>query len=108
MLNTIRKTALGIVTVAALSAPAFANRNNTPAYMAEIDSCIAELTRRIDVDDAERLRHVITKSRRSGSRYALSFKTTVFTPNGESNYSVYCVASGSNAPIAFKVKEQDS
>jgi len=106
MLNTIKKIALSTIGIVVLSAPALAKHGSTPGYLAEIDSCIVELARRIDVSGAERLRHVVTKSRRSGSRYALSIETTVFTADGETNYSVYCLASGNATPIAFKLKAQ--
>jgi len=105
---TIKKIALSTIGIIVLSAPALAERNNTPRYMAEIDSCIVELNSHIDTTAAERLRHVVTKSRRSGNRYAFNIETTVFTADGESNYSAFCVASGNSAPIAFKLKEQKS
>jgi hypothetical protein len=108
MLNMIKKIALSTIGIVVLSAPALAERNNTPDYMAEIDSCIVEFNSRIDTNDAERLRHIVTKSRRSGNRYAFNIKTTVFTAEGESYYSVYCVARGNSAPIAFKLKERKS
>ena len=104
----IKKIALSTIGIVVLSAPALAERNNTPGYMAEIDTCIVELNSRIDTNAAERLRHVVTKSRRSGNRYAFNIKTTVFTADGESNYSAFCVARGNSAPIAFKLKEQES
>ena len=108
MLNTIKKTVLSTIGIVVLSAPALAERNNTPGYMEEIDSCIVEFNSRIDTNDAERLRHVVTKSRRSGNRYAFNIKTTVFTVDGESNYSVFCVARGRATPISFKLKQQKS
>ena len=108
MLITIKKIALSAIGIVVLSAPALAERNDSPGYMAEIDSCIGEVNSRIDTKDAERLRHVVTKSRRSGNRYAFNIRTTVFTANGESNYSAFCVASGTSAPITFKLSEQKS
>ena len=106
MLTTIKKIALSTIGIVVLSAPALAERNNTPGYMAEIDSCISEVNSRIDTNDAERLRHVVTKSRRSGNRYAFNIQTTVFTANGESNYSAFCVARGNSAPITFKLSSE--
>lgn len=108
MLNTIKKIALSTIGIVVLSTPALAERNNTPDYMAEIDSCIVELKSRLEINDTDRLRHVITKSRRSGNRYAFNIKTTVITADSESSYSAFCVASGNAAPITFKLREQKS
>jgi len=107
MQTTIRKVAITLATIAitALSAPAFANRNSEPLFLAEIDSCIAELTRHIDVSDAARLRHVVIRSKRSRLGYSLKFNTSVFSPDGESRYTVYCVAKGDNAPVKFRFEE---
>jgi hypothetical protein len=108
MNNTIRKVAItiGVIAITALSTPAFADRNSEPAYLSEIDSCIAELTSRIDVDDAERVRHVVTRSKRSRLGYALHFDTSVFSKGGESRYSVYCVVKGDSTPVKFRFEER--
>ena len=110
MKNTIRKAAItiGAIAIMSFSTNAFAERNGEPAYLTEFDSCVAELTSRIDVSDAERLLHVITKSKRSRLGYALKFNTSVFTAGVESRYSVYCVAKGENAPVKFRFEELDS
>lgn len=104
---TIRKvaTTLGAIAVVSFGNNALAERNGDPAYLTEIDSCVSELVSRIDVSAAERVRHVITKSKRSRLGYALNFKTTVFSAGAESSYSVYCVAKGAEAPIRFRFKE---
>jgi len=110
MRNTLRKATITIATIAitVISTPAFANRYSEPAFLVEIDSCIAELTRRIDVSDAERLRHVITRSKRSRLGYSFKFNTSVFSPGGESRYAVYCVVKGDNPPVKFRFEELKS
>lgn len=110
MNKIIKKAAItiGAISITALSAPAFADRNSDPAYLSEFDSCITELSNRIDVSDAERVRHVITKSKRSRLGYALKFDTSVISPAGESRYSVYCVAKGTNEPVKFRFEERIS
>ena len=110
MNNTIRKAAitLGTIAITALSTPVMADRNADIAYGDEIDSCIAEFATHVDVTEAERVRYVVTKSKRSGIGYALSFNTHVYSSNGEDSYAVYCVARGSNAPVKFKLKEKNS
>ena len=110
MKNTIRKAAvtIGTIAITALSTPVLADRNNDIAYGNEIDSCIAEFVSRIDVTEADRVRYVVTRSKRSGIGYALSFSSHVFSSEGENSYSVYCVARGSGAPVKFKLKEKNS
>lgn len=110
MENTIRKAAIsvGAIAVMALSAPVMADRNADIAYVNEIDSCIAEFATRVDLTEADRVRYIVTKSKRSGIGYALSFSTHVYSADGEESYSVYCVARGSNTPVKFKLKEKNS
>ncbi len=110
MINTIRKAAItiGSIAIVGLSTPVQADRNADIAYVNEIDSCITEFTTRVDVTEAERVRYVVTKSKRSGIGYALSFNTHVYSSDGEVSYSVYCVARGSNTPVKFKLKEKNS
>jgi len=110
MKSIIQKAAITItgIAITALSAPAFAERDSEPAYMPEIDSCIAELVSHIDVSHAERVRHVITKSSRSHLGYALKINTSVFASGGVSRYAVYCVAKGDNAPVKFRFEVLNS
>lgn len=110
MTSNIKKTAItiGALAVTAFSSPAFAERHSDPAFLEEIDSCVAELTSRIDMTNADRLRHVVTNSKRSGIGYALKFNTSVFSAEGEARYSVYCVARGDQSPVKFRFKELDS
>jgi hypothetical protein len=110
MKNTIRKAAITIGTIAitALSTPVFAGSTSAPAYSAEIDSCIAEFASHVDVSEAERVRYVVTKSKRSRLGYALKFNTSVFLSGAESYYSVYCVAKGDNTPVKFRIEVRDS
>ena len=110
MKTTIRKVVITIGTIAVmgLATPVLADRNAEIEYDNEIDSCIVEFASRIDVTEADRVRSVVTRSKRSGSGYALSFNTHVYSSNGQDSYSVYCVARGSSAPVKFKLKEKIS
>lgn len=111
MFTGIKKTALAAIAVAststAFAAAAHAERSNDPAFLAEVDSCVAELTRRLDVTDASRVRHVVTDYKRSALGYALKIQTSVYSPALQSKYSVYCVANGNNVPIKFRWKALD-
>lgn len=106
MLNIIRKTIVVIVATVTLATAAFAERNSNPKYLTEIESCITELKSRIDTTGVYRIRYIVTKSRKAGSRFVLSFQTSVFAPSGESLYMVYCVTNGSAAPFKFELEER--
>lgn len=109
MKSTINKVAVIIsaIAITALSTPAFSDYTNL-AYDTEFKSCVAEFANHIDMTDVNRLQHVITKTGRSRIGYSLKFNTSVFTPEEESHYSVYCVADGENAPVKFRFKELNS
>jgi hypothetical protein len=110
MKNTIRKAAItiGTIAIAALSVPVLADRNADIAYVDEIDSCIAEFATRVDVSEADRVRYVVTKSKRSGIGYALNINTHVYSTSGKDSYAVYCVVRGSSTPVKFTLKEKNS
>lgn len=108
MISRIKKLAVSGIVLSAISLPAFADRNSDVDYLAEVDSCVAELTSRLDVTDANRVRHVVTDVRRSSLGYALQIQTSVFSSTDEAKYSVYCVANGNHAPIKFRLKELQS
>ena len=106
MRSTIKKAAIIIssIGITALSTPAY-SINADLSYDTEFKSCVAELANQIDMKDAIRLQHVISKTDQTRIGYTLRFDTSVFSANEESRYSVYCVAKGENAPVKFEVKE---
>lgn len=106
MLNIIRKTVVAIVATTTLATVASAERNIDPKYLTEIESCITELKSRIDTTDVYKIRYIVTKSRKAGTGFVLSFKISVFAPSGESRYSVYWVAKGNASPVKFKLEER--
>lgn len=105
MINSITKIAVITLAWSAMSLPAFADRNTDPDYLPEVDSCIAELTSRLDVTDINRVRHIVSDVKRSSIGYSLKINTSVFSSGDEVKYSAYCVANGSHTPIKFRMKE---
>ena len=96
---------LGTLAVIAFAGPAQADRASDPAYLDEIDSCVAEVKRRLDVADVQRLRHIVTDSKRSALGYALTIRTSVWDGDRENSYKTYCVANGNNTPIKFRFEQ---
>jgi hypothetical protein len=77
----------------------------TLAFSDEVDSCVAAVTSRLDLDRATRVRHLVSNARRTGIGYVLTIETAVFSDNSEKKYEAYCVANGSNAPLKFRIEE---
>lgn len=72
-------------------------------YAAEVDSCLAAVNDRVDVQSANRVRHLVTQSRRTAIGYALTIETAVYRPGGERHYAVHCVVRGSSQPIKLRI-----
>lgn len=75
------------------------------AFSREVDSCLAAVTSRLDLDRATRVRHLVSPVRRTGIGYVLTIETAVFSDSFEKRYEAYCVASGDNVPLKFRIEE---
>ncbi len=91
---------------AGVSGSSFAERRAVLPFADELDSCVAAVTEHLDLSGAERVRHTVVEDRRTGIGYALSIETSVFSADSERRYSAYCVATGSGAPIKFRIDER--
>jgi hypothetical protein len=78
------------------------------AFGREVDSCLAAVNNQVDLAEANRVRHVVTDSKRTISGFALTIRTSVFSENSEKRYAVRCVASGSSEPTLLRIEETDS
>lgn len=107
VVSRIDATALATAVVTALvtagsivSAPAVAG---DLAFAAEVDSCLAAVNDRVGLQGAERVRHLVTDSKRTAIGYALSIETSVFSADSERRYSIRCVARGDNTPLKLTI-----
>lgn len=75
------------------------------AFSKEVDSCVAAVTSRLDLDRVTRVRHLVSTARRTGIGYVLTIETAVFSDSLERKYEAYCVASGDNVPLKFRIEE---
>lgn len=103
--STHLKLAVATLLVAGLSNAAHADRGKL-AYADEIDSCVAAVSERIDLTQANRVRHIVTQSGRNGLGYALTIETSVYSDDAQRRYQAYCVASGKSEPVKFRIDEQ--
>ena len=77
------------------------------AFAKEVDSCVAAVTSRLDLDRATRVRHLVSTAKRTGIGYVLTIETAVFFDSSEKKYEAYCVANGDNLPLKFRIEEID-
>lgn len=77
-------------------------------HHAEVDACVAAVNERVDLDDAERVRHVVNLLRRTGIGRVLTIETSVVTPTQTRTYSAYCVAASDAPPVKFRISETTS
>jgi hypothetical protein len=75
------------------------------AFAKEVDSCVAAVTSRLDLDRATRVRHLVSTAKQTGIGYVLTIETAVFFDSSEKKYEAYCVANGDNAPLKFRIEE---
>ena len=72
-------------------------------FEAEVDSCLSAVNDRVISENADRVRHLVTDSKRTAIGYALSIETSVFFADSERRYSVRCVARGNGAPLKLTI-----
>jgi hypothetical protein len=74
-------------------------------FAAEMESCVTEVTSRLDLERAKRVRHLVSNAKRTGIGYVLTIETAVFFDGSEKNYEASCVANGENVPVKFRMEE---
>ncbi len=77
------------------------------AYAEEVQSCVAEVGRNANYDDATRVRHTVRIVRETRLRYVFTISTSVFTDSditAAREYTAYCVARGAGAPLKFRIE----
>lgn len=74
-------------------------------FAKEVDSCLAAVNSKLDVESATRVRHLVSKVKRTGIGYALTIESAVIFPDYEKRYETRCVANGSNAPIRLDIEQ---
>jgi len=95
---------LMVVLVFAASA---ANADESLPFAAELDVCVAAVNARLDLSNAHRVRHTVTKEKRTGIGYALSIDTAVYSSDTQRRYNAYCVARGDADPVKFTFTETE-
>lgn len=99
---SIAKLSAHVALLSLLGLPAFASAQRDLPFAEELNSCVAAVNARLNLDTAERVRHTVTKEKRTGIGYALTIDTAVYYAGDERHYSAYCVAQGENEPVKFR------
>lgn len=93
-------SALGLTALALPSAA-----KDALPYADELDTCVAAVNARLDLSDARRVRHTVTREKRTGIGYVLSIETAVYAGDNQRRYAAYCVARGTAEPVKFTLSE---
>lgn len=101
--RTVLAVAAGFVSLLAGTAQA-----DDFEFAAEVDSCVAAVNTHVALEDATRVRHVISNPERTGIGYSLTIRTVVVAGDFQKAYESRCVANGSNPPLKFRIDEVDS
>lgn len=108
-ISRILSTAAATTLIATgLISSAFADDKPSLAFASEVDSCIAAVNANLNLQDANRVRHVVTPQQRPGHAYAFIIETWVFTDKNEIRYDAYCVSRGDEAPSSFRISQKTS
>ena len=96
-------TLLALGFVGAFAAPATAGEKLL--FSKEVDSCLAAVNSRLDLDSATRVRHLVSNVKRTGIGYVLTIESAVIFSDSEKRYEAYCVANGNNAPLKLRIEQ---
>lgn len=97
---TVVLTAAGF---AALAASPDARAERDLPFATELDSCIAAIYRRIDVEGAERVRHIVRDSKSAIDGYELRISTTVYGAGSSRSYDAVCATRGALNPYRLVI-----
>ncbi|MEX2122694.1 MAG: hypothetical protein WD795_02295 [Woeseia sp.] len=74
-------------------------------FAAELDSCVTAVNSHLDLGGADRVRHLVSNTKRTGIGYVLTIETSVFSDSSERRYEAYCVARGGSTPLKLRIEE---
>lgn len=106
--KTLTTCLLAVGTLAALTAgPAPAASRDLP-YALELDTCVSAIYRKIDIENATRVRHIVRDSQSSSIGYELTIDTIVYDAETSRAYRAVCLARGALNPISLRIAGDDA
>ena len=103
-------TALTVLTLVPFAGLASAASQKSP-YASEVESCVAEVSRHANYDQATRVRHTVVIVKETRMRFVFTIDTSVFTDSTETaarEYTTFCVARGDGTPLKFRIKHSSA
>lgn len=99
-------TITAIAVLGALFAAAETRAENSVPYQTELSSCIEGIYDRIELADANRVRHVVMDYSRDVRGYEITIETTVFRGSQTTEFAAVCLARGESKPFRLRLKNQ--
>ena len=84
----------------ATSAPAAAD---PLPWERELGSCVDAIYRHIDLDDAFKVRHIVSESERETRGYELTIDTIVYRDGSTQRFATVCLARGALEPLRLTI-----
>jgi hypothetical protein len=103
----LKNAALTIVFagVIGMTDAAQATQKGEQRFQTEVANCLLEVKNQLNVVDATRIRHNITDYKQAELGTAVTIQTSVFTPDSQHDYEIYCQINGDHTPFKFRMKE---
>lgn len=105
MIRKITTAAIAISSITLFAAQAFAVPMSEEAIMDEARSCAEAIGERVDLQDVNRVRHVVTDFDYAPIGHALRIRSEYFTDAGQSEFRAYCVVDGKRGPVQLRVHQ---
>ena len=104
---SLKHAALAVVcaSVIVTSNAAQATQKSEELFQTEVANCLLEVKNQINVAGATRIRHNVTDYKPASLGTAVTIETSVFTPDSQYDYEIFCQINGNHAPFKFRMKE---
>lgn len=74
-------------------------------FSREVDTCLAAVNSQLDLDNATRVRHLVSHVKKTGIGYVLTIESAVIFSDSEKRYEARCVANGDNPPLKLRIEQ---
>jgi len=105
MIRKITTAAIAVFTITLSAAQALALPNSEEAVMDEARICVDAIGERVNVQEVNRVRHVVTDFDYAPIGYALRIRSEYFTDSGQAEFRTYCVVDGTRGPLQLRVHQ---
>ena len=100
--NIVTATVATAAAAASLTMSAAAVAETLP-YERELGSCVDAIYRHIELDDAVKVRHIVSESERDARGYELKIDTIVYRSGSTERFAAVCLARGTLKPFRLEI-----